>query len=69
MSSNVPDGAISCSVRTCPSGCSVITIGAVSIHLSEGDYASLVKLLIRHANTHGIDLHSAISQPAGVHCH
>lgn len=56
MHSTSGGAPISCTVRTCPRGCPVVTIGTVSLHLSSEDFGNLVKLLVNHAEARGIDV-------------
>jgi hypothetical protein len=47
---------VSCSVRNCPHGCTVITLGPTSLHLGKADFLGLMQLLLQHARTNGMDV-------------
>lgn len=50
---------IACSVRACPRGCTVLTIGPTMLHLSPGDFTDLVRAMLRHADAQGLVVETA----------
>lgn len=51
-----PGKSIRCSLETCPSGCTILTVGTAKLHLAPHDYLALVKAMLHHAWTQGLDV-------------
>ena len=58
--------AIACSIACCPNGCSVLTIGAVSIHVSRADFVNLTNMMVHHARSQGLELPAEPAAAAAV---
>lgn len=55
---------ISCSMRACPRGCTVLTIGPTMLHLSAADFTALVRAMLKHADAQGLPI---LAPRDGVH--
>lgn len=60
---------ITCTVRVCPRGCTVLTIGPAMLHLSPGDFTDLVRAMLKHADALGLPVAEARPAPDGVALH
>lgn len=52
------------SIHSCPHGCSVISLGQTTLHLSKSDFLDLVRLLLQHADGEGISVDEAVAPAA-----
>ena len=53
---------VSCALAACPKGCTVLTLGKTSVHLSDADYLKLLKAMLHHAWVQGLEVPAEVTE-------
>lgn len=51
-----PKKSVACTLKSCPLGCTIVTLGETTVHLSNRDFVHLVKTMLHHAWVNGLEV-------------
>lgn len=54
--------SVACMLRSCAQGCTIVTLGDTTVHLSGADFVRLVKTMLHHAWVHGLEVPEAAAE-------